>query len=806
MTLRRLLPSTIALALVGVCAPRGSGAEDGAGRIVGTVALADGTPVAAVTVRLVEAGVETVTDENGAFSFASVPSGSYELVFSLTGRIVSRAGVTVGEQGVARVAQVVGWVAAVAETLTVHGVSRQRERMTESPAAVTRVSEETIARQASHGQIPKLVEFTPGAQITQSGLYDFNLNTRGFNAPLNRRVSILLDGRQIVRPNLGAPSWTDVSLALDDLAEVEFIRGPSGALHGTNASSGVLNMISRSPRDSQGTLARLTLGELKTRSLDIRWAGSLGGGWYVKAMGGVRNTGDFSVSRVSSAEYSVPCERPGQTDCLPLEAVPLDPEDDDSLWFASARVDKSLGANGILTVEGGTSRFNGPVSVTVLSRTQVRDQDAPWARVNYSSPRWDAFAWYNEARGPAANLGSGRVNTGASIRQWQAEGQGNWSLAGDRVRFVAGGVYGYTRLPNRFLRPAEETRGAVFGQADWNVGERLRLVASGRVDDSTLYTPRFSPRAAAVFSPTPLHTLRLTFTRAWEQPTITQFLLFNDIRPAEDLSALQTTYCHPVPVDCGFGTPDDPTPVRQLAVGNEGLRLQENTALELGYRGLLGRNVIVNLDVYVSRHEDFISSILPQLGTPLGRINESFGPWLAPPGVPDPVRDVIRQEVPLLSNGPDGAPIIVARSYTNFGDVRSTGAEAGVRYFPSAAWALFFAYAWADYEVRDQVPGTEDLLRPNAPEHALAFGASYAAEKWNARLSGRWVDDFRWSAGVFVGDVPSYTSVDLQANYRFAERWRLSLNVANLLDDVHYEKFGGDLLSRRALVSLAYAW
>jgi outer membrane receptor protein involved in Fe transport len=73
-------------------------------------------------------------------------------------------------------------------------------------------------------------------------------------------------------------------------------------------------------------------------------------------------------------------------------------------------------------------------------------------------------------------------------------------------------------------------------------------------------------------------------------------------------------------------------------------------------------------------------------------------------------------------------------------------------------------------------------------------------------LAWRWVDDFRWAAGAFVGDVPSYASVDLQANYQFAGRWRLSLNVANLLDDVHYEKSGGDLLSRRSLVSLAYAW
>jgi outer membrane receptor protein involved in Fe transport len=509
---------------------------------------------------------------------------------------------------------------------------------------------------------------------------------------------------------------------------------------------------------------------------------------------------------VDSVEYSVPCERPGQTDCLPLEAAPLDPENDDLLWFGGLRLDKSLGATGLLTLEGGTTSIRGPVVGTSLSRTQFLEQDTPWARVNYSSRTWNLLGYYNEARGPARSLASGRTTTGASLRQLQFEGQGNWGLARDRLRIVAGGMFGQTRLPNRFLRPAEEERWAAFGQADWRVGERLRLVGSGRVDDSTLFDARFSPRAAVVYSPTPLHTLRLSFARAWEQPTIAEFLLFNDAGPPQDLSALQAELCDPVPVDCGFGTPDDPNLIRAVAVGNESLRLQETTALELGYRGVLGRKVLLTLDAYLSRNEDFISTLLPQLGTPLGRINQNFGPWQPPPGVPDPVRDAIREQVPLLSNGPDDASIIVARSYTNFGDVQTRGAEVGVRYFPSAAWALSLAYAWADYEIEDQVTGTEDLLRPNAPEHAVALGASYTAARWNARLSWRWVDDFRWAAGVFEGDVPSYASVDLQANYRFAGRWRLSLNVANLLDDVHYEKFGGDLLSRRALVSLAYAW
>ena len=72
-------------------------------------------------------------------------------------------------------------------------------------------------------------------------------------------------------------------------------------------------------------------------------------------------------------------------------------------------------------------------------------------------------------------------------------------------------------------------------------------------------------------------------------------------------------------------------------------------------------------------------------------------------------------------------------------------------------------------------------------------------------MRGRWVDAFRWSTGVFVGDVPSYTTVDLDAQYRVAREWSLGVSVKNLLDDQHYEYFGAAILRRRALVHVTYS-
>ena len=94
----------------------------------------------------------------------------------------------------------VDWEIGFVETLTVTSASLQRERIVEAPAAIAVVGEQEISPQGWVRSDPELLEFTPSAQVTQSGLYDYNINTRGFNSSLNRRVATLVDGRNPAVP------------------------------------------------------------------------------------------------------------------------------------------------------------------------------------------------------------------------------------------------------------------------------------------------------------------------------------------------------------------------------------------------------------------------------------------------------------------------------------------------------------------------------------------------------------------------------------------------------------------------------
>ena len=218
---------------------------------------------------------------------------------------------------------------------------------------MTTVQEAEIARKASSAQLPKLLEFTPGAEVTQSGLYDFNVNTRGFNSSLNRRVAVLIDGRDPTVSMSGAQEWAAIGFPLDDIAAVDFVRGPSAALYGANASSGVISITTRQPRDSPGGMVRFTTGELGTANLDLRWAGKLAEGWYGKVVAGSRRSRDFSVSRVAGVEVLGAVRRCG-AGRLPAAGDGAARRDRSTLCRSAGCVIDCYFANGaVATVEGG---------------------------------------------------------------------------------------------------------------------------------------------------------------------------------------------------------------------------------------------------------------------------------------------------------------------------------------------------------------------------------------------------------------------------------------------------------------------
>ena len=227
-----------------------------------------------VNVVLRGTGYGAASDLEGRYTIPTLPPGAYTMAVSSVGfkRIEVTVTIVAG-QTTTRDFMLEHESLQVGEIM-VYGASLRQERITDAPAAVSVIEAKDIVRFAGSGQLPKMLESEPGVDIVQSGLFDFNINTRGFNSSLNRRLLILLDGRDLGTAFLSATEWNGLSVPLEEFGRIELVKGPGSALYGANAFNGVLNVTSIPPKASLGNRVIVGGGEKSAYRADVRHAGA----------------------------------------------------------------------------------------------------------------------------------------------------------------------------------------------------------------------------------------------------------------------------------------------------------------------------------------------------------------------------------------------------------------------------------------------------------------------------------------------------------------------------------------------------
>ncbi len=220
----------------------------------------------------------------------------------------------------------------------------------------------------------------------------------------------------------------------------------------------------------------------------------------------------------------------------------------------------------------------------------------------------------------------------------------------------------------------------------------------------------------------------------------------------------------------------------------------------------------VQATYYRNHVNTFTSGLLPQVGTSLGRLNPAFGPYQPPaslsPTAAAIVTTALAQTLPpplfaSMSNRADGSPVFAVLSLANFGEADTQGIELSAS-TQINAWRFDASYGWFDFTIKSEAPDVP--LAPNTPSQQGALGAAYVTPRFDVGARVRLVDGFDWVSGIYAGPVPGYGVVDLQANYQVTSALQIGFEVANALNHVHYEIFGGDLLKRRALGHATIGW
>lgn len=158
--------------------------------------------------------------------------------------------------------------------MKVLSASKKVESIADAAAAIYVVTNEDIMR-AGVTTIPDALRMVPGVNVAQSDSNSWAISIRGFNSALANKLLVLLDGRTIYNPVFGGVLWEAQDLVLEDIERIEVVRGPGGTLWGANAVNGVINIITKNSRNTQGNLVSAVAGNDELGTLSTRHGGVL---------------------------------------------------------------------------------------------------------------------------------------------------------------------------------------------------------------------------------------------------------------------------------------------------------------------------------------------------------------------------------------------------------------------------------------------------------------------------------------------------------------------------------------------------
>jgi iron complex outermembrane receptor protein len=475
----------------------------------------------------------TATSADGRFTLPRLISGRYTLQVSYVGYRSQDIVVDVREDGRHDVEILLVPTDIEINPVTITA-SRSPQKLLDAPAAITVLETEEIeARTALTAA--EYLKAVPSVDLISTGINQSRIVIRGFNDNLASSLLTLVDYRIARIPSIRLTALNLIPINSADIERIEVVSGPASALYGPNAANGVVHIVTRSPFDSRGTTATVSMGENEVLSGALRHAGTVGNRLGFKVFAQYYTGRDFEFA--DSLEVSA--RR------LALEAG----ADEDTLRIGlrdfnvrnlalDGRVDYRFSPTGTLIVSGGLTHGDN-IETSPTGAVQAKNALYTYAQARLRYGRLFAQVFYSELD----SRDSYALRTGdlfsENSGQFVAQAQHNSSI-GQRQDFTYGVDLYLTRPDSKgTVNGAYEDQDDInevgaYVQSETRVSRKLDVVLAARVDrHNRVDDLTFSPRAALVVKPTPQHTFRVTFNRAFQTPAANH--LFADVLGQRDV-------------------------------------------------------------------------------------------------------------------------------------------------------------------------------------------------------------------------------------------------------------------------------
>ena len=470
--------------------------------------------------------------------------------------------------------------------IQVTSVARHSESSLQAAAAIQVITQDQIRRSGATS-LPEALRLADNLEVAQENSHDWAISARGFNTALGNKLLVMIDGRTVYTPLFSGVFWPVQDYLLEDIDRIEVISGPGGTLWGANAVNGVINIITRSAADSQGSYAEG------------------GGGTQLQEFAGARYGGTLA-SDVSFRVYTKYFNRDD-------EEFPNGERAGDG-WHsgqAGFRIDSSFSPQDALSLHGDFYEGHAGVDTGGAAQTAGGNLVGRWTHSFSEQSDINLQTYYDRTHllDPieAAVLNGIELAPAGLLHDdlttYDIDFQHRFAL-GSRHRVVWGAGFRYTHdigesAPSLAFLPAVLNRSlfSAFAQDEILLAAQWSLIVGSKVEHNDYTGFEYEPN------------IRLQWTVASDQSL---------------WSAISRAARTPSRIDRDIAEPAPP----QFAVlkGNDAFGSEYVTAYELGYKGRIASNMTATVSAFHNDYRDVRStSITPGTILPLFFANNLEG-------------------------------------------------------------------------------------------------------------------------------------------------------------------------------------
>lgn len=609
--------------------------------------------------------------------------------------------------------------------LTVTTAAKKEERIAEVASAIHVITEEDIRRSGA-STIAEALRLVPGVDVARVNSTHWEVGIRGFTQRQTNKLLVLIDGRSVYSPTFSEVQWDVQDTLLADIDRIEVIRGPGGTLWGANAVNGVINIITKHSRDTQGSLLVAEAGTQENGLLSFRHGGRWGEHLTYRAYG--KYFSRENLVRLSGRQ------EPGRW-AIPRGGVRLD-------WEPSLR--NALTWQGEL-YRGSSQRGNRSELVSFTAPFERVSDDSTdlsggnlltrWTRTPSNRSSLELQLYYDRAS--RADAQGDRSTRGEATDTFDLEFHNRVGLrAGHEVLWGMGFRVLHESIENTFdssFDPADETTRIVnlFLQDEITlIPDRLSLVLGSKVEHNSYTDFEAAPNVRFEWSPRGPHTLWGAVSRAVRTPSR------SEVRETS-VGAVSVNRLGIVEAERRFPNPD---------LKSEALR-----AHELGYRVRPAARLSLDTALFYNDYDDLVTT---EQGTRSLQVEPS--PYLL---IPSRVVNKLRGE--------------------------TYGAELAANYDVTPSWRLRGSHSWVRVELhRDaSIPDPRaEREEGGTPRHQFKL-FSYLRLRPGLRL-----DSFLYYSSERPRQrKPEYARLDARLAWQLTHALQASVTVQSLLPARHGE-------------------